>query len=128
MTTMTTTGRVALLLALPLAGLVALLVFEIMRGLAGDGYDPGALPPVAALSVMLCLTATPVIALCLSSGAAARWLAFGIASLLTLFHAMHVVEHAAVGDWSLLALIAITMLLPSGAGAGLLWTTRKQAG
>ncbi|MEM6937262.1 MAG: hypothetical protein AAF552_12450, partial [Pseudomonadota bacterium] len=118
-------ARAALVLTVPLAGVVALVVFEVMGSLGTGAYDASSLPPTELLIGLLCVAALPVLALCVSGNAGARWLALIVAGLMTLFHALHVVEHAMAGDYPLLALIAVTMLLPSGIGVWLVWQLRK---
>ncbi|MEM9532802.1 MAG: hypothetical protein AAGA23_17920 [Pseudomonadota bacterium] len=118
-------SRAALMLAVPLAGLLALIVFEVMRNLSTGTYDPAALPPVDMLVGVLSVSTLAVIALCLFAGSAGRWFALVVAVLMTLFHAMHILEHAMARDFSMGVLILITMLIPSGAGAWMIWKLRK---
>ncbi|MEM8814279.1 MAG: hypothetical protein AAGE85_00485 [Pseudomonadota bacterium] len=114
--------RTAVLLTIPVAGLIALIALEVIRGASGGG-----LPPVAMLTGIVCLSALPVILLATSAGALARWVSFGIALLMSLFHALHILEHAAAPDFGMAMLILITMFAPSFLAAVQLWTSRNPA-
>ncbi len=116
------------LLIVPFAGMVALIVLELLRALSADPIDVSGLPPVDMLVIILCLSAVPVILSCVIEAAAGRWIAFGITVLLALFHALHVVEHAGAGDISVGALILVTMFVPSAFAAWGIWRITWQTG
>ncbi|MEM1435728.1 MAG: hypothetical protein AAGG11_16840 [Pseudomonadota bacterium] len=103
----------ALCLVLATVGLLALVVFEIMRALAVSPLDLGAMPPVSMLAVLISLNAAAALCALYSARGALRWAAIVIAGLLALFHAMHIAEHAIAGDWPLGLLIVTTMFTPS---------------
>ena len=111
----------------PVGGMIALIVFEIMRALSESPYDPSSLPPVAMLVGIICVSALPVILLSVSDAPIARWLSFGVAALMSLFHALHVIEHMMAADYVMLTLIVVTMLLPSAVAATQLWAARRPA-
>ncbi|MEM7020936.1 MAG: hypothetical protein AAF512_26785 [Pseudomonadota bacterium] len=116
----------AIVLIVPIAGVLALVLFEVMRSLAGGTYDPEATPPIPMLVGMLCVAAIPVILLAWTHATAVRWAAFGIAVLMALFHAMHILEHVMSGDIVIMILILITMFIPNLDGALLIWQARKE--
>ena len=116
-------SAVALLL-LGFAGVITLVVVELLRAVTAQPIDASLIPPAWMLATLLCVAAVPIILLVLSTASATRWLAFGIAALLALFHAAHIVEHAALADFAVGALILITMFVPSGAAAWQLWRAR----
>ena len=116
-------SAVALLL-LGFAGMVTLIVIELLRAVTAQPIDASLIPPVWMLVVLLCIAAVPIILLVLSTTSATRWVAFGVAALLALFHVAHVVEHVALADFAVGALILITMFVPSAAAAWRLWQAR----
>ncbi len=102
--------------------MVALIALEIMRGsLSADAASEMLIP----LVIMLCLSSIPVTLLGLTSARWAFWLSFVIVILLTLFHAIHVVEHIVAADYAMTALMFVTMLVPCAGAATLLWRGRK---
>ncbi|MEM6706066.1 MAG: hypothetical protein AAF690_25340, partial [Acidobacteriota bacterium] len=105
--------RAAVLLIVPVLGLLALVVFEMLRGFAEGSFDAAALPPVGLLVAIVSLSALPVILLSLFESRSVLWCSLAIAGLLSLFHGLHAVEHLTASDFELLALIAVTMLTPS---------------
>lgn len=119
------TSRAAVILIVAFAAMIALIVLELLRTVAAGPMDTSHMPPVGMLVGVLCVSALPTILLCIKVTPAMRWIAFGIAALLTLFHASHVVEHAALADISMAILILVTMLVPSAAGAWMLWQARR---
>ena len=112
-------------LVVPFAAMIALIVLEALRALAATPIDASQMPSVAMLAGVLCVSAVPTVLLCIKEMPATRWVAFGTAALLTLFHASHVVEHAVFADIAIAMLILVTMLVPSAAGAWLLWQARN---
>ena len=119
-------SRTAVLLLIPVAGMIALITFEVVRGIAaGSGVD--GLPPVGMLVGVICLSALPVILLTCSGASLARWISFGIAVLMSLFHAAHILEHVSASDITMTALILVTMFAPSVLAAIQLWKMRKPA-
>lgn len=119
-------NRASQLLTLPVAGLAALILFEIKRAIGSTAASE--LPPDGLLIGMICVAALPVILLSLGSGAMIYWTSLVIAVLMALFHLLHIVEHAAASDFALTILIAGTMFVPSAAAAYLLWTHRDAPG
>ena len=113
--------RPALLLTLAVAGLIALIALEVMQGMSGENAE-GMLVPLAS---MVCIAAVPVLLLTLFSARWTFWVAFGVAALMSLFHAMHVVEHIVAADYAMTVLIIVTMLAPSAGAATLLWQQRQ---
>jgi hypothetical protein len=118
--------RAALLLLIPVAGMIALILFEVMRALAeNSGFDE--MPPAGMLVGVICLSALPVILLLCSAAPLARWTSFGIAALMSLFHGAHILEHALISDFAMTALILFTMFGPSLLAAIQIYKTRKPA-
>ena len=115
-------SAVALLL-LGFAGMITLIVIELLRGLGPQPPD-APMPPAGMLVTLLCIAALPVILLTLSTAAAARWTAFAIALLLAVFHVAHVVEHAVLADFAVGGLILVTMFGPSAVATWRLWQAR----
>lgn len=112
------------LILLGVVGVVALIVFELVRGLNSTPIDIG-LPPISMLAGLLCVASLPVILLSLGRSAAIIWISLVIAVLMTLFHGMHIFEHVGAGDVEMSLLIAITMFAPNAAAAWLIWGARK---
>lgn len=117
--------RAAVLLSLGGAGIVALVLFEVARALGAPPVDVSHLPPEGILVVMLCLVSAAVIACFFASNKIVRWAALVIAVLVALFHAMHVLEHGAMGDINLGGLILFMMFAPSALAAHALWKCGK---
>ncbi|MEM1436344.1 MAG: hypothetical protein AAGG11_19995 [Pseudomonadota bacterium] len=105
-------GAARALLTLPCLGLLMLILIELMR--------ESALPPTAMLAGLFSASVAAVVLLAVSHARGAGWCAFGIALLTALFHALHILERALVGDLDLFPLITMTMLIPAAAGAVLL--------
>ncbi|MEM1262256.1 MAG: hypothetical protein AAGH76_07655 [Pseudomonadota bacterium] len=118
-----TYARPVILLTLAFAGMVALIALEILQGAFGED----AAGMVTPLAIVFSVFSLPILLLTLFSGRWAIWLAFGIAVLMTLFHAMHIAEHGMAGDIGIALLIAVTMFTPSLAAVALLWSTRQRA-
>lgn len=116
-------SAVALLL-LGFAGMITLIVIELLRAVTAQPIDASLIPPAWMLATLLCIAALPVILLTLWTAAAARWTAFAIALLLAVFHVAHVVEHAVLADFTVGALILVTMFIPSAAATWRLWQAR----
>ncbi|MEM7361160.1 MAG: hypothetical protein AAF431_18880 [Pseudomonadota bacterium] len=112
------------LLVIPLAGVVALVAFEMIRALSAAEADLSGLPPVAMLASLLSLSALAPILLTFAKSVC-RWIALVIAGLMTLFHSMHVVEHLVIPDLPMVGLIGITMLLPSLIATLYLWRDKS---
>ncbi|MEM7280669.1 MAG: hypothetical protein AAF438_03410 [Pseudomonadota bacterium] len=116
--------RAATVLALPIAGIVGLILFEVIRALSTQTDVTESLPPASMLIGMLCIFSVPVVFLNVSASSTLRWISFGIAVLGVLFHAMHILEHIMVSDFAITSLIVFTMFLPSLVGAQQLWVSR----
>ncbi|MEM9403973.1 MAG: hypothetical protein AAGA44_15995 [Pseudomonadota bacterium] len=112
--------RPIVLLVIGVIGILALIAIEIMRGMVGDAAAEMLVP----LIVMICVASSPVLLLTLVDARWAYWLSLIVAGLLSLFHALHVAEHAIANDFGLLALIVVTMLIPSVSATALLWRGR----
>ncbi|MEM9209150.1 MAG: hypothetical protein AAGA61_07880 [Pseudomonadota bacterium] len=121
------TQRTATLLTVLLAGMLTMILFEIMRGLGVGAYafDPSSLPPVGMLTGVVALTSLPVILLSVSSGKGSRWVSLVITGLMTLFHGLHILEHVMIPDYELAVLIGVTMLLPNAIATAQLWSGRR---
>ena len=101
------------LLITQLAGIISLIVFEILRAIVAEPPRTGGIPPDAFLIGLLCFSALPVLILSFEPGLISKWTVLVIAALLSLFHALHLLEHLIEQDYSLGALILIVMFLPS---------------
>lgn len=117
---------VALAATLAAAGMLALLLFEVMLALASDPVSLSGLPPIPVLVGFFCASSLIVLLALTQRGTAARWVAFGIGVLLVLFHAMHVVEHLAFGDVPFALLILFMMFAPSAVVVWQLWLARRE--
>ena len=117
---------VAVAATLASSGMVALVLFEVMRALASEPLDLSGLPPVPMLVGFLCASSLIVLVALTLRGAPARWVAFGIGVLLVLFHAIHVVEHLAFGDLTFALLILFMMFAPSAVVVWQLWQARRE--
>ena len=113
--------RPLVLLVLSVVGMLSLIAFEIMRGMSGDNATEMFTP----LVVMMCIASLPALLLAIFSARWAYWGALALAALLSLFHTLHVVEHAMGGDYAITALIIVTMLIPTAGATVLLWQQRK---
>ena len=114
----------AILMAVPVIGMVALIALELVRAMAlANGAD--ALPPAEMLAGVICLSAVPVILLASSSATLAYWVSLVVAVLMSLFHLMHVLEHLMHKDISIAGLIIVTMAAPSLMAAVRLWCGRR---
>ena len=116
------TRRIAVLLTVAFTGMVALIALELMRGSFDEEAAAAMLAP---LVILLCASSLPITLLSLTSARWSFWISFVITGLLTLFHAIHVVEHVAAADYALSALMFVTMLVPSAGAVLLLWKGRK---
>lgn len=119
--------RAAVLLLLPFAGMTALLLGEVVHLLGETPFNADHLPPVDMIMIALCLSALPVLLLAFFTASITRWVAFGIAALMTLFHGLHIMEHLGGGDYVMGSLIVFTMFLPSLFGALLVWRAKQGA-
>lgn len=117
---------VAVAATLAAAGMVALVLFEVLRALATEPLDLSGLPPVPMLVGFLCASSVIVLVALTLRGAPARWVAFGIGVLLVLFHTLHVVEHLAFGDLTFALLILFVMFAPSAVAVWQLWQARRE--
>lgn len=113
--------KAAVVLMVGTAGLITLVVIEILRAASSAEPDFGAIPPADMLVVVITLSAVPVLLLLSVQHVAANWISLVIAVLLSLFHLMHILEHVMVADFALTLLILVTMFTPSAAGAWLVW-------
>ncbi|MEM1143336.1 MAG: hypothetical protein AAGI88_12200 [Pseudomonadota bacterium] len=113
--------KTVLLLLLSILGLLALLVLEILRGLAGEDAAAMVIP----IGILISVTALPVVLLTLWSARWTVWLSMLIATLMSLFHLAHLVEHLVAFDVPMPLLILVTMLIPSVAAVVLLWRGRS---
>ncbi|MEM8982645.1 MAG: hypothetical protein AAGC71_06440 [Pseudomonadota bacterium] len=111
----------AILLTLAFAGMVALIAVEMLQGAFGEDAASMVMP----LAIVFSVSALPILLLTLFDGRWAFWVAFAIAVLMSLFHAMHIVEHGMAGDYGVTLLIAVAMFAPSLAAVVLLWMSRK---
>ncbi|MEL7022615.1 MAG: hypothetical protein AAGL69_02645 [Pseudomonadota bacterium] len=116
-------SRPIALLLLSVVGMLALIVFEIMRGMIGAEATEMMIP----LVIMVCIACSPVILLTAFSARWAYWSAMVVAALLSAFHALHLVEHAVGGDYAILALIVVAMLIPTASATYLLWNGRSES-
>lgn len=111
-------NRATTMLLVGLAGLLGLIGVENARGVEFP-EEMGLILPV-----MLSLASLPIVLLAIAPSTVSRWVALVIATLLALFHAMHILEHGMGGDWSVALLILVAMFTPSAAAVWLLWRTR----
>lgn len=118
---MTDTQRPMILLTVAFAGMVALIVLELLSGSFSPGSADGMLMPLA---ILLSLSALPVILLAMTSARWAFWLSFVLSSLLAVFHGIHILEHAMASDHAVTLLVVFTMFAPSLRAALLLWRHR----
>ncbi|MCG8443183.1 MAG: hypothetical protein MI723_15365 [Caulobacterales bacterium] len=119
--------RAATSLCLPITGIVALVMIEMMRGLPAapdEAIDLSKIPPIEFIAILLCLSGAAVLLLSIGASALLRWSAFGLAALMALFHAIHTVEHAASGDFFVMALIVLVMFLPSVSASYHIWKAK----
>ncbi|MEM7501592.1 MAG: hypothetical protein AAF417_06090 [Pseudomonadota bacterium] len=118
------TAQTATLLVAPILGVIALVLFEIVRALSDGPFDASSLPPLGMLIGIVCLSTIPVILLTVLTSRASFWVAFVIVSLLALFHGMHILEHVMGSDVTMTVLIFVTMFAPSVIAAARLWKDR----
>lgn len=108
------------LLLLNFAGLIALLLLEIIS-VPGELTQEAAMP----IAILLSVAALPVILTTITDAALARWASLVVAGLLTLFHGLHVFgEHLPGGDYPGAILITATMLVPCALAAWRLWQAK----
>lgn len=115
-----------LLLVLATAGVIALILFELIRTLSTEPIGVGTLPDEAFLIGLLSVSAAPVVLLSLPMSRIVQWTSLGLSTLLALFHALHIVEHVLERDHALTVLILSTMFLPTLIAAIKILRSREQ--
>lgn len=118
---MTDRLKTALTLSVGTAGLITLIVIEILRAGSATEPDWSGIPPADMLVVIITLSAIPILLITLIEHRASNWISLVIAGLLSVFHTVHTIEHVMSADWSLTLLILVTMLAPSAVGTWLIW-------
>ncbi|MEM9423066.1 MAG: hypothetical protein AAF986_11330 [Pseudomonadota bacterium] len=127
----TQTVRAGIATAVPFLGAIALSQFALFHvvGEAGtngiEAFDPGYGEAASFLVYVYSLSAVPMILIALGLSTITRWVTVGVCGLLTLYHALHVVEHVGEGDVPGVAIIVVTALIPYGIAIWLLLKPSK---
>ena len=118
--------RAAILCTIGFLGLMGLIIFEIFGvlseagSLAQDGTDGleafsgGLVEAAPMIVIMFAIASLPITLLAIGPHVITKWVSFVLALLLFLFNAVHIVEHAAYGDYFGPILMLMAGVIPYG--------------
>lgn len=128
--------RAAVLCTVGFLGLIGLIIFETfgLLGEAGslaqegkDGFEAfsgGLVEAAPMIVIMFALASLPITLLAIGPHVITKWVSFVLALLLFLFNAVHIVEHAAYGDYFGPVLMLFAGVIPYGLALYFIFKTK----